>query len=139
MWTSLPETGTPIPPLVDEPESNTDENNPEIRKQINTYATSSQKTPGLGSKRFSRFSKWSTFQRAIANLTTIAKRCRAKPDPQPPQRVQETVESKSNLPIQDTTKHSKILSYKRFKWKLSHPKSTCWRRGIVTSLRIGNC
>ena len=95
--------------LPNQPESDIDENDPEVRKQINTYATNSQKNPGLGSERFNRFSKWSSLLRAIANLITRAKRCKGKLEVQPPRSVQETVEREHSVPSLDATYQAKAL------------------------------
>ena len=95
--------------LANQPESDIDENDSEVRKQINTYGTNSQKNPGLGSERFNRFSEWSALLRAIANLITRAKRCKEKLEVQPPRSVQETVEREHSAPSLDATNQAKAL------------------------------
>ncbi len=83
-----------------------DENDPEVKAHL----TASQKTLGLGSKRFDRFSEWSTLQRAIAKLIMKANRCKKKSDPQTPQPTQETDESSNNdIPALDASKKAAIL------------------------------
>ena len=45
-----------------------DENDPEVRSTVNVCATDAVPARGLGSKRFERFSEWSSLQRAMAHL-----------------------------------------------------------------------
>ena len=48
---------------------------PEVRTEASILSSSIQIANKLGSERFERFSKWSTLQRAIANLIVRAKKC----------------------------------------------------------------
>ena len=49
------------------------EGDPEVRKEVITFATQSAKGCGLGAERFSRFSSLHSLQRAIANLIVFVK------------------------------------------------------------------
>jgi len=46
---------------------------PEVRKEVVTFATQSSKRCGLGAERFSSFSSLHSLQRAIANLIVLVK------------------------------------------------------------------
>ena len=48
---------------------------PEVRTEASILSSNIQIATKLGSERFERFSKWSTLQRAIANLIVRAKKC----------------------------------------------------------------
>ena len=49
------------------------EDDPEVRKEVSTFITQTNKRHGLGANRFSRFSSLSSLQRAIANLIVLVK------------------------------------------------------------------
>ena len=69
-----------------------------------------QKALGLGLKRFSRFSEWSTLQQAIAKLIMRARRFKIKLEPQTSQHDHETTESgDNNVPTLDASKRAEIL------------------------------
>lgn len=70
------------PPSSDDHGTAIDENDPEVRKQISVYSTSSDRAHDLGSDRFKRFSNWPALRRAIASLIKRAKECKTKPQPQ---------------------------------------------------------
>ena len=55
-----------------------DEDDPELRREVNTFTSEMQATNGLTSQRFICFSTWSSLQRAIVNLIVKAKEFRAK-------------------------------------------------------------
>ena len=75
-----------------------DENDPELQKRVNVCATNSKKVLELGSKRFDRFSNWSTLQRAIASLIVRAKQCKIKHDLQAPRNDRESSSKNQHLP-----------------------------------------
>ena len=49
------------------------EDDPEVRKDVSTLSTHTNKRHGLGAERFSRFSSLSSLQHAIANLIVLVK------------------------------------------------------------------
>ncbi len=73
-----------------------DENDPEVRRNVNAYATSSTKTSRLESKRFERFSEWSKLQRAMGSLIERARRFKMKSNSRAPTRNHEMCESQRN-------------------------------------------
>ena len=64
------------PPMMPDVEHNMDidENDPEVRSIANVCATDAVPAHGLGSKRFERFSEWSSLRRAMAHLILKARR-----------------------------------------------------------------
>ena len=70
----------PLPGLPNCGEIVTDEDDPEVRRQTNFYATEAQleAAKGLGSTKIYRLSTWSSLLRAIANLIVRAKEFKIK-------------------------------------------------------------
>ena len=56
------------PSPVEDHEPNLDNNDPVVKPWISAYVTSLKTDAEFGSRRFERFSSWSTLQHAIANL-----------------------------------------------------------------------
>ncbi|KAM4012761.1 uncharacterized protein ACNLHF_004514 isoform 1-T3 [Anomaloglossus baeobatrachus] len=52
------------------------DNDPDVRAEVNTLATSAEKTSNLGCQRFERFSSWMRLVRTVARLVHIARCCR---------------------------------------------------------------
>ena len=68
------------PPMVPDVEHNMDidENDPEVRSTVNVRATDAVPAHRLGSKRFERFSEWSSLRRAMAHLILKAQQCKTE-------------------------------------------------------------
>ncbi len=89
------------------------ERDPEIREEITTYASQSElSTKGLGSKRFQRFSKWSTLRRALALLIKKAASKKAQRNVQlPPSDTQNTsqITPQPHLSLSDLKKAESLM------------------------------
>ena len=79
-WFNGPEFlwNTPPSQTTSNPELYVVDNDPEVRPEVTTYAIRVKETKGLGSERFSRFSKWSALRRALANLIIKAKQVKLR-------------------------------------------------------------
>ena len=89
------------------------ERDPEIREEITTYASQSElSTKGLRSKRFQRFSKWSTLRRALALLIKKAASEKAQRNVQlPPSDTQNTsqITPQPHLSLSDLKKAESLM------------------------------
>ena len=68
-----------------------DAQDPEVRSQVVAHITGVNETPGLGSERYSRFSRFASLRRALANLIVKIKEFKSTRDDRTPRNPSEHV------------------------------------------------
>ena len=86
-----------------------DENDPKVRSTGNVCATDAVPAHGLGSKRFERFSEWSSLRRAMAHLILKARQRKTEFDSRATYESQKDENGNPDVPTLDATSQATVL------------------------------